>query len=183
MVFPLVFQYGLNPAQGAELVFEVLPTAFAEMPAGRMAGTLFFVLLVLAALTPTLAGMEPLVAWLEQARGYSRVRAAVCVAFGEWLLGIGSVLSFNAWAHWHPFGWIGRLQKMTVFDAADYISSNVMLPVGALLTCAFVGWRLPESLQDNALPEESPRVRRLWRLLLRYACPLAIVAVLLTALA
>lgn len=183
VVFPLVFQYGLNPAQGADLVFNVLPTAFAEMPAGRWVGTLFFVLLVLAALTPTLAGMEPLVAWLEQRQGCSRVKAALCVAAGEWLLGIGSILSFNVWSHFYPFGWIGRLRHMTVFDAADYVSSNVMLPVGALLTCTFIGWRLPDSVMENELPEEYPRVRGLLRFLLRYVCPLAIAGVLVTVLA
>ncbi len=183
MVFPLVFQYGLNPAEGADLVFRVLPTAFAEMPGGRIIGTLFFVLLVLAALTPTLAGLEPQVAWLQQRWGLSRPRAAIVAAACEWLLGIGTVLSFNSWEHWEPLRWIARLRGMTFFAVSDFISANVMLPAGALLTCAFVAWRLPASVRDVELPEERPAVRRLWRLLLRYVCPAAIIAVLVTALA
>ncbi len=61
VIFPLVFRYGMDPAQGAVLVFDVLATVFAEMPAGRLIGSLFFLLLVFAALTPSLACIEPMV--------------------------------------------------------------------------------------------------------------------------
>ena len=182
MIFPLVYRYGLNPAQGAELVFNVLPIAFWEMPGGRLVGILFFLLLVLAALTPSLAGLEPIVAWLVQRRGLTRPRAAFVAAASVWVLGIGSVLSFNAWAQWHPFAGIARLQTMTVFDVLDFVSSSLMLPVGALLTCTLIGWRLPRSLVDTELPEETAGARRLVVFLLRYVCPLGIVAVLVTAL-
>jgi NSS family neurotransmitter:Na+ symporter len=183
MIFPLVYKYGLNPAQGADLVFNVLPAAFAEMPAGRIIGTLFFLLLVLAALTPSLAGIEPIVAWLQQRHGLARSKAACAAAMSVWIVGIGSVLSFNLWASWHPFSRITRLRSMTVFDALDFISSNVLLPVGALLTCTLIGWRLPNTLGDAELAEETARVRRLILLLLRYMCPVAIAAVLITAFA
>jgi NSS family neurotransmitter:Na+ symporter len=182
MIFPLVYRYGLNPAQGAELVFNVLPVAFSEMPGGRLVGSLFFLLLILAALTPSIAGLEPMVAWLAQHRGLSRPKAAYLASASVWIVGIGSVLSFNAWAHWHPLAFIGRFQTMTVFDVLDFVSSNLMLPVGALLTCALIGWWLPRSLVDTELTEESAGVRRWVLFLLRYVCPLGIVAVLVTAL-
>jgi len=183
MIFPLVYRYHLNPAQGAELVFSVLPIAFSEMPGGRVVGTLFFLLLVLAALTPSLAGIEPMVAWLAQRRGLSRSKSAFVAAAAVWVLGIGSVLSFNAWAHWHPFSGIARMRNMTVFDVLDFVSSNVMLPVGALLTCILIGWRLPSSLADIEMPEETLGTRRVVLFLLRYVCPLGLVAVLVTAYA
>ena len=178
MIFPLVYEYGLDPAQGPDLVFNVLPIAFAEMPGGRLVGTLFFILLLLSALTPTLAGLEPLVAWLQERRGMSRFKAAFAGAGFVWLLGLPSVLSFNVWAGWHPFAAFSRLKTMTVFDALDFVSSNVMLTLGALLTCLFVGWRLPRSFAKTALPEETIRSRQLILFLLRYVCPLGIVAVL-----
>jgi NSS family neurotransmitter:Na+ symporter len=180
MIFPLVYRYGLNPAQGAELVFNVLPMAFWEMPGGRIVGSLFFLLLILAALTPSLAGLEPMVAWLAQRPGSSRSKAAVIASASVWVVGIGSVLSFNAWAHWHPFAGIARFQNMTVFDVLDFVSSNLMLPAGALLTCTLIGWRLPRSLVDGELPEERPGARRLLVYLLRYVCPLGILALLVT---
>jgi NSS family neurotransmitter:Na+ symporter len=183
MIFPLVYRYGLNPAQGAELVFNVLPIAFGEMPGGRIVGILFFLLLVLAALTPSLAGLEPIVAYLVQRRGLTRSKAALVAAAGVWVLGIGSVLSFNAWAHWQPFAGIAWLRNMTVFDVLDFVSSNLMLPVGALLTCTFIGWRLPPGLVDGELSEETPGARRLVLILLRYVCPLGIAAILVTVFA
>ncbi len=181
MIFPLVYRYGMNPAQGVDLVFIVLPSVFAEMPGGRLIGTLFFLLLVLAALTPTLAGVEPLVAWLQQI-GVKRRPAALGAAAAIWIVGIGSVLSFSAWSQFHPFAAISRLSTMTVFEASDFIASNLLLPVGALLTSLFLGWFLPFGNIEAQLPEETRRTQRLLRTLLRYMCPLAIIGVLFAAL-
>lgn len=182
MIFPLVYGYGLNPAQGPDLVFNVLPIAFAEMPGGRLIGTLFFLLLMLSALTPSLAGLEPVVAWLQQAHGFSRAGAAIAGCALIWLLGLGSLLSFNVGSGWHPLAAFARLRDMTVFDVVDFVASDLMLPVGALLTCVLVGWRLPFRFADEELPEDAPPARRRVRTLLRFACPIAIAAVLLAAL-
>lgn len=182
MIFPLVYGYGLNPAQGADLVFNVLPIAFAEMPAGRLIGTLFFLLLMLSALTPSLAALEPVVAWLQQVHGVPRVAAAIAGCALVWMLGLASLLSFNVWAGWHPLAAVGRLRDMTLFDLLDFVASNLLLTVGALLTCVLVGWRLPARFVDEELPEDRPATRRAVHALLRYLCPLGIAAVLLAAL-
>jgi NSS family neurotransmitter:Na+ symporter len=182
IIFPLVYGYGLNPAQGPDLVFNVLPIAFAEMPGGRVIGTLFFLLLLLSALTPSLAGLEPAVAWLQQSRGLSRPWAALAGCALIWLLGIGSLLSFNVGAAWHPFAGLPRLGDMTIFDLLDFFASNIALTVGALLTCLLVGWRLPRRFADEEMAEDSPAVRTGVLGLLRYVCPIAIAAVLLAAL-
>jgi NSS family neurotransmitter:Na+ symporter len=182
LVFPLVFRYGMNPAQGAELVFDVLAKAFAEMPAGRLVGTLFFLLLVFAALTPSIAALEPVIAHLQQTRGWSRAAAALIAAGAAWLLGIPSVLSFNLWAGFRPLGFLPGFAEKTWFDTADYVASNVLLPVGAVLTSVFVGWRLSRAMMEEELPETAPWARRACILLLRFVCPIAIVAVLLAKL-
>ena len=179
MIFPLVFAYGLDPSQGTELVFRVLPTAFAEMPAGRLVGGLFFLLLVFAALTPSLAGIEPVVAWLQQRHGFSRPKAAVVAVGASWLVGLGSVLSFNAWSGWHPLEAIPLFRGLTFFALMDYIASNMLLVVGALLTSFFVGWRISRVIVEEQLIEASPAGRRVIVWLLRYLCPLAILAVML----
>jgi neurotransmitter:Na+ symporter, NSS family len=181
MIFPLVYRYGLSPAGGADLVFKVLPTAFAQMPAGRIIGTLFFLLLILAALTPSLAGIEPIVAWLQQ-RGLGRRPAVYATCAVVWLVGIGSVLSFNRGAHWYPLGAIPRFEGMTFFDVSDFVGSDVLLPVGALCTSLFLGWVVPADHFDREIPEEMRRTRRLLRWLLRYVCPIAILAVLIAAM-
>lgn len=181
-IFPLVFRYGMDPAQGSELVFDVLATVFAEMPGGRLIGTLFFLLLVLAALTPSIAGIEPVVAWLEQHRGASRQTAVLIAAGGAWVLGLGSVLSFNLWAGWHPLGFLPLFAGRTVFDCLDYLTSNILLPVGALATSILVGWLLHRAIVADELSETTPFARRLCIWLLRWVCPLAIAAVFVSAL-
>lgn len=181
LVFPLVFRFHMNPAGGPALVFEVLPTAFALMPGGRFIGTVFFVLLIFAALTPTLAGFEPAVAWL-QARGLKRATSAITIGFATWLTGIVSVLSFNRLASWHPLERVPILSGKTVFELIDFVSGNVLLPVGALMTCVFVGWLLDRRTFGAELEDETARVVTTCRILLRYVCPAAILAVLLAAL-
>lgn len=176
MVFPLVFAYGMDPAQGSQLVFEVLPRAFAEMPGGRLIGTLFFMLLVLAALIPSIALIEPAVAWFQERRGYSRAGAVWLLGGICWVLGIGSVLSSNLLADWHPLGFLPHFASMTFFNVLDYVTSNIALPVGALLTSIFMGWHLRGVLAEELI-ETSPFARRACLWLLRYLCPLAIVAI------
>jgi NSS family neurotransmitter:Na+ symporter len=176
-VFPLVFRYGMDPAQGAALVFDVLATVFAEMPGGRIIGTLFFLLLVFAALTPSLACIEPLVAWLQQRGGFSRRAAVGVTAIAAWLAGIAAMLSFNRWADVRPLRWLPGFQNKTLFDTVDYISSNLLLPIGALATSLFIGWFVSRAIVADELSETTPLAQTLCIALLRYLCPLAILAV------
>jgi NSS family neurotransmitter:Na+ symporter len=180
MIFPLVFRFHMDPAGGPALVFEVLPTAFALMPGGRAIGTVFFVLLIFAALTPSLACFEPVVAWL-QGRGFRRAPAAVTTGIAMWLAGIGSVLSFNVLSDWHPIDRVPLFAGKTLFDVTDFVASNLLLPVGALLTCVFIGWRLDRATFAAELGGRLA-LAKVCRTLLRYVCPAAITAVLITAL-
>ena len=145
-------------------------------------GTLFFLLLVFAALTPSIASLEPLVSWGQQRFKFSRPKAAVVSAGACWLLGIGSVLSFNLWSGWRPLGSIPVFADSTLFDVADYLSSNVLLPIGALLTSVFVGWRVSRSIVAEELMETPAYSRRLVVWLLRYVCPVAIALILASVL-
>jgi NSS family neurotransmitter:Na+ symporter len=181
MIFPLVFEYGLNPAQGPELVFDVLARAFTEMPAGRVIGTLFFALLVLAALMPSIALLEPVVAWLTRRRGLTRAAATWIAGSTSWALGIGTVLSFNRWAGWHPLAVIPTFAHKSFFDLLDYSCSNLLLPIGALLTSLFVGWRV-STIFSAELAETTPLARTACVWLLRYLCPIAILAIFIATL-
>jgi len=180
LVFPLVFRYRMDPAGGPALVFDVLPTMFAVMPAGRLVGTVFFVLLIFAALTPMLACFEPLVGWLG-ARGWSRPRAAAASSVAVWAAGLGSLLSFNVLANWHPLEAVPLFAGKTLFEVIDFVAVNLLAPVGALLTCVLTGWRLDRATFESELRGTEPLVRRTCRVLLRYVAPLAIGAVLLLA--
>ena len=182
IIFPLVFRYGLNPAQGPELVFQVLPVAFAQMPGGRIVGTLFFALLVLAALTPSVGLLEVPIAWLSERSGMRRGSAALLTTAACWLIGQGSVQSYNRLAHWHPLASIPRVAQLNFFGLMDFVSANLLMPLSALLVSVFVGWRLGERIPAVELSGLSPGSRRLLMIALRYLCPIGITVVLIVGL-
>ena len=154
LIFPLVYRYGLNPAQGPELVFSVLPAAFARMPAGRTIGTMFFLLLILASLTPALAGIEPSVAWLQTRFRLSHAPSELSLSgFGR-LVCQASYPSATRQSGTPRGDECGRRHDR-VRARELLLASNVTLPVSALLICAFLAWRLPR----HAIDRELPRVR------------------------
>lgn len=182
IIFPLVFRYGLNPAQGPELVFQVLPVAFAQMPGGRLFGTLFFTLLVLAALTPSVGLLEVPVSWLSERKGLSRARAALLTAAAALLVGQGSVQSYAGLADWHPLAAVPAVAHLNFFGLSDYMSANVLMPLSALLVSVFVGWRMRAHVPPEELSGLTPLTRRLLMFALRYLCPIGITAVMIVGL-
>ena len=183
VIFPLMFHYGLSPAEGPELVFQVLPVAFAEMPGGRVIGTLFFALLVLAAFTPSIGLMEPWIAWLSERAGLRRTTAA-CIVMGLcWLIGQGSVLSFGRLAHWHPLASVAHFAGLNFFGLVDLLTANLLMPVSAFLVSVFIGWRMGERIPEGELCGLSPGSRRLLLFALRYLCPGGIAVVLIVGFA
>jgi len=181
LIFPLVFESGVDPAQGPQLAFIVMPSIFIGMPGGALVGTLFFVLLAFAALSSSIAGLEPAGAWLMERFGMRRVPAIALVAAIAWVLGLATVLSFNYWSDFHPLSAIERFRTATIFELTDTFASNVLLPVGALLTSLLVGWRLDRKEVEAAFGGQDA-MRATLVLLLKYACPIAIVAVLVSAM-
>lgn len=176
-IFPIVFANGLEPGAGPGLIFQTLPIAFGAIPGGHLFGTMFFVLLVFAAWTSGISLIEPAVAWLVENKGMTRVRAAIWVGVSVWLLGLGSVFSFNIWsgAEFQLFG-------KTFFDLLDYLTANIMLPLGGLLIAIFAGWCMS---RDSSMDEFNLRFNffyRVWWLLIRYITPVAVVIVFLNAI-
>jgi NSS family neurotransmitter:Na+ symporter len=182
LIFPLVFAYGVDPAQGPQLAFIVLPSIFVGMPGGMLVGTAFFVLLAFAALTSSIAGLEPPVAWLTESWGWPRTRAVVGVAAGAWVIGLTTVFSFNVWSDVHPLAGLAKFRTATIFDVTDFFASNLLLPAGALLTSVFVGWRLGRSTIAADFGR-APGLRRALLVVLKYICPLAILGVFASSLA
>lgn len=171
-IFPLVFAYGLEPQSGPGLVFVTLPIAFGQMPGGALFGTAFFVLLLFAAWTSSISLLEPIVAWLVENRNMSRVSATAWASAAIWLFGCGSVLSFNVWSGYTLFG-------KTFFDVSDYVTSNIMLPVGGLLISIFAAWRMSAESSRSELALAEGMAYRGWRFLVRYVAPAGIFLVFL----
>lgn len=181
LIFPLVFGSGVDPAQGPQLAFIVLPSIFVGMPGGAVVGTLFFVLLAFAALSSAIAGLEPAGAWLMEKFGLRRATAVSIVALACWLGGLAMAMSFSDWRDFHPLAAIERFRTATLFDLTDFFASNVLLPVGALLTSLLAGWRLDQRMIAMDLGRHAG-VRLALIRLLEYVCPLAILAVLVSAI-
>jgi NSS family neurotransmitter:Na+ symporter len=174
VIFPIIFANGLDPAAGPGLVFEALPLAFGQMPGGMYFGALFFVLVTFAAWTSSIGLIEPAVAWIVETFYRPRTEASIMVAVAAWLLGLGTVFSFNIWKD--KLFWQG-----TVFDNLEYVSTNILLPVGGLLITVFAGWVLCRNSSSEELGIGTGPLYKGWRFMARYVAPAAVVLVFLHA--
>ncbi|HFD86685.1 MAG TPA: sodium-dependent transporter [Gammaproteobacteria bacterium] len=173
-IFPIVFSNGLEPAAGPGLIFQTLPLAFGQMPGGVVIGTLFFIMLVFAAWTSAISLIEPAVTWLVENTRLDRMAAAAISGGVAWVLGIGTVLSFNAWSE---IKWFGR----TFFDNLDFVTTNIMLPLGGLLISIFAAWIMHRRhlLDELELPDGA--LFQLWHFLIRFFAPAAVIIIFLNS--
>jgi NSS family neurotransmitter:Na+ symporter len=174
-VFPIVFAHGLDPASGPGLVFVTLPLAFAQMRFGTLAAVAFFVLLFVAALASAISLLELVVAPLIRRCRLRRAPAAAIAAGACFVAGLATVLSFNAWADWHPLAAMRGFERATVFDLLDYLTSNLLLPLGGFAIAVFAGWVVPAGVLAEEL-RLGPRAACALRFLLRYLAPVGIAA-------
>jgi NSS family neurotransmitter:Na+ symporter len=181
-IFPIVFANGLDPAEGPGLIFVTLPIAFGNMTGGLVFGTLFFILLFFAALTSSIGSLEPVVAWVEEHRGIKRSSAAIITCSSAFAIGLGTVFSFNIWSGWHPLGFSERFADTGFFDLIDYITANLMMPLGGLLLALFVGWRVSPQAVADELNIQSPWFFKAWIWLLRWVVPISITLIFLSNL-
>ena len=178
-IFPIVFANGLEPGAGPGLIFQTLPIAFGHMTGGVVFGTLFFVLLVFAAWTSAISLIEPAVAWLVENRGMTRVHAAVLAGIVTWVFGLLTVFSFNLWADFKPMAWLDVFRDATLFDLLDYLTANIMLPLGGLFIALFAAWVMKRDDSLEELDMGDGPAYRLWRFLVRYVTPVAVLIVFL----
>ncbi|MDP2901768.1 MAG: sodium-dependent transporter [Methylovulum sp.] len=171
IIFPIVFTYGLNPGSGPGLIFETLPIAFGSMTGGWLFGVLFFVILVFAALSSAIALIEPTVCWLVESKGITRGLACLQSGVVTWLLGFCTIFSFNIWSDVKIF-------DHTLFEALDYLTANVMLPVGGFAIAVFAGWMMKQqhSAQELDIPSQHYQI---WLFLIKYMAPAAVFLVFL----
>ena len=179
VIFPIVFASGLNAGEGPGLIFVTLPVAFSEFPAGRIFAALFFLLVFFAAFTSGLGMMEPFVSWLEDRRGWNRRRAALLTGAMVWTLGLAAVFSFNLWRDFTPLDMIPALEGRTVFSILDYVVSNYMLPLNALLIALMSGWVINSARMRSDIAIQSGVSWSLWQFSVRCLAPLAVISVFL----
>jgi len=178
-IFPAVFAFGFEPAAGPSLVFMTIPAVFTSMPGGAVFMTIFFLLTAIASVGAILSLLEVPVAILSERFGYGRKKASLYTILAIAVIGAPAALSQGVMAETKVFG-------MNPFDLYDFLSSNVMLPLGGILICLFVGWvyglpQLEEQLGNSGRLPNRGLIRAIF-FLVRYVTPLLIAIVLLHGL-
>lgn len=179
-IFPIVFAHGLSPADGPGLIFSTLPVAFGQMPAGAWLAPLFFVLMAVAALTSAITILETVVAAIEDYSRMSRRKITALVGLLLWIVGLGTVFSFNILEHYYPLSFLPAFAERTIFESLDYIVSNFMMPAGGMLIAILAGWGLGSAATRDELAVSDGYWFRLWLLFVRVLVPLAIAMVFIS---
>ena len=177
-IFPLVFAYGLEPSSGSGLIFETLPLAFGQMPGGQLFGSIFFVLLITAALSSCIGLAEGAVNWVDQHWGIPRAKGIVITAGAAWLVGILSIMSLGDWSDFHPLGFIPAFAERTIFDTLDFFAANILLLIGGMLLSIFFGWLVPKQLKLDELGVREGLFFTFWRFMIRFVIPPVLFVVL-----
>lgn len=181
MIFPIVFAVGLDPAAGPTLVFQTLPFAFESMPAGSLIGLLFFVLVLVAAITSSISLLEVPTAWGIGEMGWSRNKSALIFGVSAFAIGVLCLLGYNVLSEVRPLGFWSIFEDTDILDTVDGFTGKIMLPLGALFTSLFIGWRADKKLLETTTGLSSA-VFIVWRFLLAWLCPLAVSIILVTGL-
>ncbi|MCY4045734.1 MAG: sodium-dependent transporter [Cellvibrionales bacterium] len=163
-IFPLVFANGLQPSEGPGLMFLSLPIAFGHMEGGVIFGTLFFVLIGVAAWSSSISLIEPALSWISEKTPLNRAFACILLAIIVWVGGYACIYQEG------------------VFDFFDNLTSNYLLPIGGLLIAVFTGWVMKRKIAKNQLSQLSYFQFNLWYATLRVFCPLGVIAVLISGL-
>ncbi|MDD1641218.1 MAG: sodium-dependent transporter [Methylococcaceae bacterium] len=171
-IFPIVFANNLHPDSGPGLIFQTLPVAFGAMTGGWLMGILFFVMLVIAALTSSISLIEPVVEWLVEDKDFSREKACIWSGLATWLLGLGTVFSFNVWSNFKFF-------DRTIFQLLDYLTANLMLPIGGFCIAVFAGWIMKRQHSEQELNIPNAAGYQVWKILISYVAPSAVFFVFL----
>ena len=167
VIFPAVFNNGLDPAAGPGLIFQTLPVAFAQMPGGHLFSVMFFLLLSVAGITSMVGLIECVTAWMEDHYGFPRHKSALAVVGSVAVLSVLSILSYSVLSELQLFG-------KDLNGVLDYFSNQILLPLGGLLIAVFVGYRVSRDVAQEELGFTSETLFSIWHFLLRYAVPPAV---------
>ena len=180
IIFPACFAYGVNPGAGPALIFQTLPNVFNNMPMGRLWGSLFFVFMSFASLSTVLAVFENIIACVMDLTGWKRMKTCILVGAGMLILSLPCVFGYNIWSGFAPFG-----GDTAILDLEDFIVSNILLPLGALVFTLFCvtrygwGWK---NFVAEANTGKGLKVRPWMRWLVTIAIPVIIAVIFVMGL-
>jgi len=177
-ILPAVFAFGFEPGAGPSLMFITLPSIFNSMPLGTIFGLMFFILVLFAALTSSISLLEVCNAYFIDEHGWSRTKATWVLSSCIFILTILSSLSQGPWSNILIFG-------KNFFDLFDYIASNILLPLGGLLMCIFIGyvWGVDKAIKEVMQGGRFAfKTQKFWTILVKYVAPIAVAFVFLNGL-
>ena len=181
-IFTAVFATGQNPSEGPGLIFITLPIVFTKMAGGYFFSILFFLLLSIAALTSSISLLEVVIAYFVDEKKWNRKKAVLTFGAVTFLVALPSALSFNLLKDVTFLG-------LNFFDMADYLASNILLPVGGLFISIFVAWiwgfdKVLIELKKGSenIFNKSPWIISAWKIFIKYFAPVLIFLVLLSKL-
>lgn len=170
IIFPAVFSFGFEPEAGPKLVFEILPSIFAQMPGGGFWAVAFYVLLFFASLTSTISMSEISITYFVEEHKMARRSACLLNTGIALVLGLLCALSFGVLSHVELFG-------MTIFNLFDYVSSNILLPIGGIMLSLTAGWVIDRRVLRDQLTNHGAISNR-WigalRFCMRFVAPVGI---------
>ncbi|MFQ2425648.1 sodium-dependent transporter [Aeromonas caviae] len=172
MIFPVLASTGIDPAAGPGLTFMTMPAVFNHLPFGQGLAVIFFLLLLVAALSSSISMLEHLVRFTTEEWGWSRRNACRVLTLLIMACGIPVSLSFGPWADYTLFG-------KTLFYLLDYLTSNLMMPLFGLVLTLLLGWKLGDSIVPADL---SPLMRGALLWCWRLIAPLLIAGILVRGL-
>jgi Na+-dependent transporters of the SNF family len=179
MVVPSVFVFSggdiaaLN--KGAGLMFVTLPNVFNSFSGGTLVGALFFLLVLFAALTSAISLMEAVVNQIEGRTSFSRKK--ICILVTLYGVAVGSLVSLG----FGPLDMI-KIIGFSLFDFCDFISNSVLMPIGAIIICVFVGYVIkPKTLIDEINVSSKFQLHKVYGIILRYVAPVIIGLVFITS--
>ena len=173
-IFPIIFVFNLEPNSGPGLVFVSMLSAFNQMQFGQIIGSLFFILLSVAALSSSISLLEPGVAYLSEEGFLSRKYSALAISLFAWTLGIGTALSFNLLSDFNLTP--GR----NFLDSMDFIANQILLPLGGMLIAIFVGWFMKKELITTEVGYVNPIIFKLWRFFIKFIAPVSVASIFIS---
>lgn len=171
-IFPIVFNNpSLEITAGPGLIFETLPVAFYSLPSGSIFSSIFFILISIAALSSSISLLEPFTAWIEEKGKLKRSSIVFFLSVLIWLLGLGSIFSFNIWSEFEIFG-------LNFLEFLDYITNNIMLPLGGFSVAILIGWVMPEKfIKENLMLRKN--FFKWFYFSLKFVAPISIILIFL----
>ena len=174
-IFPAVFSLGLEPAEGPGLLFVVLPAVFDQIVFGEVFLLGFLALFLFATLTSAFSMLEIIVAAIVKGKEEMRTKYAYIIGILIFAVGIPSALSYSNFSDILIF-------SKNLFDSADYLVSNILMPLGVLLISIFVSYKIKKSTLREELLQHSrlgATAFNIWFFIMRFVIPLVIIIVFL----